>query len=110
MFSYEIPMYFLRFTAHQRIRNRFLQVVRSTLLHLSSLAGPTGNFGDFEISCDLGMVFSNSEESKHCCRDVSDLGMVVHILIDLLIGFFHRSFWKSTRNKIETCLPHGSEN
>ena len=41
---------FILFTAQLRIRNRFLQVVRSTLLHLSSLAGPTCNSGGYDIS------------------------------------------------------------
>ena len=49
----EFLIEFILFTAPLRIRNRFLQVVRSTLLHLSSLAGPMGNSGGFNEIYDL---------------------------------------------------------
>ena len=85
------------------IRNNSSYMVRSTLLHLSSLAGPTGNSGDSEISRDLGTLFEIPEESKDWLRDVADLGMVVHISIDLLMRNFLWTFFKMPGKKIETC-------
>ena len=65
MISHIISIAILGFTAHQRIRNSFLQVVRGTFLHLFSLAGPTGNFGDFTEFYDLGLKNPTFSEFGH---------------------------------------------